>query len=96
MPIKCEICDLEKDGGKKFFNHHVKYVDTGRGGIELTSLLCARCHLWLGGTSRVFKHPFITKYGKDLGPYMFAKAICSLYERKFVSWLYENALKEKA
>jgi hypothetical protein len=47
---------------------------------EIVVDLCYGCHSWLHNTARSWNHPFVKKYGKDIGPWHFAIRVCMVYD----------------
>lgn len=73
----CAICGRTPGQIKRFIGHHIRYE--GEFGPEIKVDVCFVCHERLHGR-RVWSHPFDKKYGKDIGPYVFSKAVARLYE----------------
>jgi len=70
----CQICGREALPGRGFTGHHIDYEK------NIEKLLCKACHCWAHGMGKVWTHPFKEKYGRDMAPYEFARAIVRLYE----------------
>lgn len=70
---KCAICDKPWVAGGRFARHHTDYED------DTTVILCYVCHTLLHGSAKIWKHPF-GEYGRDMGPYLFAKRVVAIYE----------------
>jgi len=73
----CDICGRTSGQIKRFIRHHLRYK--GEWGEEITCDLCFACHERAHGR-RCYNHPFEKIYGKDIGPYIFAKRLARLYE----------------
>ncbi len=78
----CELCKRGDNIIKKFIRPHVSYSP------EIVASVCYGCHNRMSGTGRSFNSPFEKTYGKDLGPLMFAKSVCNMYERAWRKYIY--------
>jgi len=85
-PRYCELCKRGDNIIKKFIRHHVCYATEF--GPEIIVDLCYGCHSRLHGTGKAWNSPFEKLYGKDLGPWEFAKSVCVMYERTWRKYVY--------
>lgn len=74
----CAICERDNTTLKRFQKHHVRYASEGV--PELTIDLCFGCHQLIHGRA-CWNHPFTAIYGKDLGPYRFARKVLEVYNK---------------
>ncbi len=77
FPRICAICGRDSRQLKCFQRHHLRYAEP-----EIVVDLCFEHHNHAHG--RQTYHNYFEKiYGKDLGPYVFARDLARLYEYKW-------------